>query len=193
VNIIRIIKSGETEPTPYYSIGAFLAYFIPCAFVYGMKTLVVYYSLTGNCRKVAEKVASEISADLEAVEFEDPADIKDGQPAGPVVMGSWVGRLPRIKAPKHDPSAYDIAVIGAPVWAFQLAAPMKAYLKENRGKLPKKTAYFVCYGGMFGGSTLRQMGRLASIKPVTTLLISEKMIRSDDWMQKTREFAARLG
>jgi flavodoxin len=47
-----------------------------------MKTLIVYHSLTGNCKKVAGLLSQELSADLEPIEFQDAQDLKDGKPAG---------------------------------------------------------------------------------------------------------------
>jgi flavodoxin len=157
-----------------------------------MKTLIVYHSLTGNCKKVAELLSQELSADLEPVEFQETTDLKDGKPAGPVIFGQWTGKSVKIKPAKKDPSGYDQVILGAPVWAFGLAAPMRTYLKENRERLPKKAGYFVCYGGLFGGMTLKQMAGLAGVKGAATLLIREKELKGADWQLKAKEFATRL-
>lgn len=157
-----------------------------------MKTLVVYYSLTGNCKKIAEKIASETSADLEAVQLEDEKQIIDGKPAGPLVMGGWFGKLPKIKNFDKDPSAYDQVILGAPVWAFNLASPMKSYLKENSKRLPQKVSFFVCHGGIFGNRALKKMSKLAERKPAATLLLRDKELRSGAWDGKVMEFSGKI-
>jgi flavodoxin len=158
-----------------------------------VKTLIVYHSLTGNCKKVAELLSQELSADLEPVEFQDSKDLKDGKPAGDVLFGQWKGKTVKIKPAKKDPSGYDQIILGAPVWAFGLAAPMRTYLKENRDRLPKKAGYYVCYGGLFAGRTLKQMAKLAGIRGAATLLLAEKELKGGQWQLKAKEFAKRLG
>ena len=64
-----------------------------------MKTLIVYHSLTGNCKKVAELLAQELSANVEAVEFQDSKDLKDGKPVGDVLFGQWKCKSVKVKNP----------------------------------------------------------------------------------------------
>jgi len=137
-------------------------------------------------------VARELSADLEAVETEKPVDLKDGQTMKDLTFGAWLGKLPKVKPPKKDLSAYDMVVVGAPMWAFGLASPMRAFLCENRGRLPKKAGAFSTSGNPFGGRALRQMEKYSGIKAAAKLHLREKEIKAGGWEKKAKEFADRL-
>ena len=94
-----------------------------------MKTLVVYYTRTGNAKFVAETVAAEIGADLEEV-----VDMKKREgafgwlSAGRDAMGQ---KETEIAPTKRSPADYDLVVIGQPVWAGNPTPAIRTYLKRN--------------------------------------------------------------
>jgi hypothetical protein len=68
--------------------------------------LVVYYSLTGNTRRVAEVLAKELGADVEELRC---ARYRVGlRVFFRATFYSWSGGLPPIEHLSHDPSKYDL-------------------------------------------------------------------------------------
>jgi multimeric flavodoxin WrbA len=55
-------------------------------------------------------------------------------------------KKPPLKPYTFDPSAYDLIIIGAPVWAGSPAPPIQTFLSETDIS-GKKIALFVCHGG----------------------------------------------
>ena len=104
-----------------------------------MKTLVVYYSRTGNTRFAAETVAAEIGADMEEV-----VDLKNRKgklaylPAG---RDALQGKETQIAETKRAPTGYNLIIIGQPVWAGNPTPAIRTYLKKN-GLSGKKVALF---------------------------------------------------
>ena len=115
------------------------------------KTLVVYYSYTGNCKAIVNSLASQITA--------DQLEIK---PAGKGLKyeanGYALGRqlLNAIKANPNDASSYPAIdpvtvslddyqniIIVTPLWWSQMAAIMQTYLFQNRAKLAGKTVELI--------------------------------------------------
>jgi flavodoxin len=94
-----------------------------------MKTLVVYYTRTGNSKFAAETVAAELGADVEEV-----VDLKNRKgrfaflPAGRDAMQ---GKLTEIAETKRNPLDYDLIVIVQPVWAGSPTPAIRTYLKKN--------------------------------------------------------------
>jgi flavodoxin len=94
-----------------------------------MKTLVVYYSRTGKTRFVAEKIASELKADIEEV-----VDLKNRSGRfGFLKAGydSTRGIETEIGETHKSPSEYDLVVIGTPVWNSRSASAIRTYLTKN--------------------------------------------------------------
>lgn len=154
-----------------------------------MTSLVVYYSLTGNTKKVAESIAAELDAELEAVELADPGAVKDGKPCGKLVMGPFFGILPDVKPTEKDLHSYGHVILGAPVWATQLASPMKAFLKARRDRLPPNVSFFVCYGGKFAANALKHMEKYSKRQPKATLILKDEEIKSGILKEKVKSFA----
>jgi flavodoxin len=112
-----------------------------------MKTLVVYYTRTGNSKFAAETIAAELGADVEEV-----IDLKKRKgklaymSCGRDAMSE---KETEIVATKRNPAEYDLIVIAQPVWAWSPTPAIRTYIKMN-DLSGKKVALF------FGGSNLRQ-------------------------------------
>jgi flavodoxin len=112
-----------------------------------MKTLVVYYTRTGNSKFAAETIAAELGADIEEV-----VDLKKRQ--GRLAYMScgrdaMSGKETEIAPTKRNPADYDLIFIAQPVWAWSPTPAIRTYL--NRNDLSgKKVALF------FGGENLKQ-------------------------------------
>ena len=116
-----------------------------------MKTAVVYYTLDGNCALVAKEIKDQLNADSIRLYT---IDEKKRSTIGKMLWGGgMVFRhvKPPLKPYTFDASAYDLIIIGAPVWAGSPAPPIKTFLCEA-GVKGKKVALFVCHGGGKGKS-----------------------------------------
>ena len=94
-----------------------------------MKTLVVYYSRTGHTRKLGNEIAAALEADVE--ELKD--DVSRSGPVGFVKSGreAKAGTLVNLDPLSHEPSSYDLAVIGTPVWARTMSSSIRTFLLNN--------------------------------------------------------------
>jgi flavodoxin len=110
-----------------------------------MSALVVYYSRTGNTKFVAEKVASELKAEIEEV-----VDLKNRRGRFGFLKAGYDatrGNETKIGETKKSPSDFDLIVIGTPVWNSRPAAAIRTYLKRNNFA-GKKVAVFCTNEGM---------------------------------------------
>jgi flavodoxin len=153
-----------------------------------MKALVVHYSRTGNTEKAAAELAKALGADTETI-----IDQKNRKgPIGWLTAGrDSTKKIPaQIDEPKNDPSAYELVVIGTPVWAWTVSAPVLAYLQKFSGKFPE-VAFFLTFDGNME-KTFDEMAAAAGRKPKATLAIHAKDLKSGAHEQKIKEFAATL-
>ena len=111
-----------------------------------MKTAVVYYSYDGNCALVAEQIKALVNADLIRLQTQD--EKKRGGFAKYFWGGSQVvmHKKPALKPYVFDTAAYDLVIIGAPVWAASPAPPLETFLSETNIS-GKKLALFLCHAG----------------------------------------------
>ncbi|MDR2757775.1 MAG: flavodoxin [Spirochaetaceae bacterium] len=111
-----------------------------------MKTAVIYYSYEGNCALIAELIKNVLEADL--IELRT-ADDKKRQGFSKYL---WGGRqvimkeTPSLKPYTVDPEAYDLIIIGTPVWAANPTPALNTFLGEQRIR-NKKIALFCCHAG----------------------------------------------
>jgi flavodoxin len=109
-----------------------------------MKSLVVYYSRTGNARYVAQTIASQIGADIEEV-----IDLKKrGGVLGFLIGGrdARQGKETEISPSTKSPADYDLIVVGTPIWAGKPTPAIVTYLKKS-DLSGKKVAVFFTQGG----------------------------------------------
>ncbi|MCF3652803.1 MAG: NAD(P)H-dependent oxidoreductase [Aigarchaeota archaeon] len=152
-----------------------------------MRILVVFYSRTGNIRRVAEAIAERLKADMEEIR---DARSRSGM-LGFLRSGyeALAGKLPKIQQVSRSPSEYDLVLIGSPVWVGKLSSPMRSYLALY-GRSIKQTAFF-CTCKSDEGRAFKEMEALSK-KPIATLCIREKEIKSGEYIRKIEEFIKSL-
>ena len=94
-----------------------------------MKTLVIYYTRTGNTKFIAETIAAELGADIEEViDMKNRQGILNYLPAGRDAMQ---GKETQIAETKRTPTDYDLIIIAQPVWAGSPTPAIRTYLNKN--------------------------------------------------------------
>jgi len=109
-----------------------------------MKSLVVYYSRSGNTRFVAEKISQKIGGDIE--EIIDKKRRKG--PLGFVIGGfdATRGRKTDIAEMKKSPRDYDLIVLGTPMWNKRTTPAVRTYLEDYKFS-EKRVALFCTNNG----------------------------------------------
>lgn len=109
-----------------------------------MKVLVVYYSRTGNTKKVAEMLAVKQGYDIEEIK-----SIKSYAGSLGWTLAGKEGSQKvnaKIKPTEKNPADYDLVVLGTPIWAWNISSPIRAYLAMNKDKIKKIAAFCTCGG-----------------------------------------------
>lgn len=154
-----------------------------------MKNLVVFYSRTGNTRKVAESIARSLEADV--IELRDEKDrsgligyIRSGFDAA-------VARGAHLQDAEIDLSEYDRVIIGSPVWAFSFCPAVRTFMKTNIEGLGKVA--FFCTQDMSGaGRAFAGMKALCGKAPDAELTISSRSVKRNDFADQVDAFCSKL-
>jgi flavodoxin len=156
---------------------------------FDMKSLIVYFSRTGNTRKVAEAIHGLLGGDL--VEIREAGG--RGGPIGWLRSGMESIRkmLPRLQPIEKEPSSYDLVVVGTPIWASNMSSPVRAFITRYREEFPR-TAFFCTGDGDDPALVFGPMLELLGREPVATVgIIGEE--RGDDLgMEKIATFVEAL-
>lgn len=152
-----------------------------------MRTLVLYYSNTGNTQKVAKALAERLGADL--AEITCQTYLAWYRPLA-IAWDIFTRHRPRVSivAPKH--AHYDLVAVGGPVWAARAAPPVMSALEM----LPEAdaTAVFVTCGGTSPNSppepALAEMKAAAPSPAVASQIFREEEIRGPMLGQRLTEF-----
>lgn len=150
-----------------------------------MKTLVTYFSLTGNTQTVAEAIANTLEADINRIDYRHSL-------TGPfrfvrAAYQSMFSRPAKIRFPNKDPYQYDLLILGAPVWIMKLAPPMRSYILKEKDRF-NNVAYFCTEGSSGGPNAFKMMESLCNKQPVATLEVTEADLKSGMYIEKTNAF-----
>jgi len=94
------------------------------------KTLILYYSLTGNTRAGCEVLQAELGADM--IEIKDLRK-RDGKWGFfKTAIASLVGKHTRIEPEKVDITKYHNIILGSPIWTGRLSMAIRTLIDRNR-------------------------------------------------------------
>ena len=126
------------------------------------KTLVVYYSFTGNCKTLAAVLAGYAGADVLEIQ---PAQEGLDYAANNYAIGSSLiaairekpndpASYPAIKAVNRDAADYENIVIVTPLWWSNMSAIMQSYLFKEGSKLKDKKVGLIVSSASSGISSV---------------------------------------
>jgi len=153
-----------------------------------VKALIAYYSRTGTTKKVAERVSTLLEGDVEEIhDLTDRSGVIGWLRAGRDASSKKLTALEKVK---NDPAAYDIVVIGTPIWSRTVSTPIRTYISQYKESF-KKVAFFSVEGGT-GGNPFDEMESLCGKKPEATLKLRRGRVLSDNYAEMTEEFINKL-
>lgn len=154
-----------------------------------MKTAIVYYSMHGNVRYVAEKVAKELGADL--IELKPVKAYPDKGAMQFIWGGSAVTfkKKPDLEPYSFNASDYDLVIIGTPVWASNFTPPLRTFFEDN-DLTGKKIAVITTSAGGDSSKCIQAVKEAtkADALAATLSLTDPKDRPSDDVEKKIGEF-----
>ena len=111
------------------------------------KTLIVYYSFSGDCRSIVASLTANMDADVLEIQ---PAEEGLDYAANNYAIGSSLiaairekpndaASYPAIKPVNRNVADYDTVIIATPLWWSNMAAPMQSYLFQEGSKMAGKT------------------------------------------------------
>lgn len=112
----------------------------PLIKITGMKTLVVYYSLTKNNELLAKELQQRLSCDI--------LQIREQRRRNKFILllDLLFKREPKLVSHGFEVSAYDQLIFVAPIWAGKIASPLRSFLEYERSNIKRYSFITVCGG-----------------------------------------------
>lgn len=126
-----------------------------------MKKSVVFYSLSGNTQAAAKVIAEGIGADLIELKLVKPFPTEKSKQLALGGMQAMFGMKPAIQELSKNIKEYDVLILGTPIWAGTIAAPVHSFLNKYQ-VLDKIVAVFTFSGG---GDNKRCIAKLSKRLP----------------------------
>jgi len=135
-----------------------------------MAAIIVYYSMSGNTEFAAKQVAESLGADclrLNPVKkYPDKGFRKFFWGGKSAVMAETPGLDPY----EFDAGKYDCIIFGFPVWAGNVAPPIRTFIRDN-DLSGKKIAAFACQSGSGAEKAFEKLKAALGIQSLAAELI----------------------
>ena len=144
----------KTSPFAKIILVVIGTFFLSCFFAYAQgekigKTLILYYSLTGNTRAGCEALQEALGADI--LEIKDLKKRSDkGFTYRITGFASLFGLHTRIEPENPDLSSYHNIIIGSPIWTGKLSMATRTLIDKNRFDGKKVVIYTTTNAGEKG-------------------------------------------
>lgn len=146
-----------------------------------MKTLITYYSKTGNNKKIAEKLQKKLGCDTDEITEEGkPGLLKAG-------LYAFLKKKTKITTQK-DPGEYELVVVASPIWAGSIPPATRTYLQENKEKIREVAFLSVSGSGEGNKKALEDFEKTIGKKTKAALLLTDK----EEQEKKLGEFTQRI-
>lgn len=157
-----------------------------------MKKLIIFYSYTGNTKKIANIIKEKLNCDILELEPLKPFSTNYDEVVNEYQNNS-INKEVEIKDIKTDLDNYDEFIIGTPVWWYTISPVITKFLKKY--KLENKIIYPFATNAGWLGHTFKDFNKLClnnNIKDgmnivfdsndLNKLLTTEEKI--NDWIKK---------
>ncbi|MBD3196169.1 MAG: flavodoxin [Candidatus Lokiarchaeota archaeon] len=154
-----------------------------------MKSIIAFYTRTGNTKKVAELIEKQLNADTEEIIDKKNRSgffgwLKSGYHA-------TMGKTTEIGELKSDPSQYDIIILGTPNWNKRMTPAIRTYI--NRFKEDFKNVAIYCTAeGRGVDSLLGDLKELIGKEPIAKMGFIKKDAEENVLDIKIKEFTEKI-
>lgn len=153
------------------------------------QTLVIYYSQTGNVKKLSKSVVELLQADVEELIDKSKWTGVDGffRRAGRAIQKG----LTSIEPIKYNPKDYKNIVIISPLWSATIAPAIRTYLTENKENINSISLLVL---GKWSDSTQSEKEVRYSLKinVENVLGILDDELKQDEYLNKIKLFTDKV-
>jgi flavodoxin len=132
------------------------------------QNLIVYYSRTGNTRKIADLIQQEVGGTIHEIEPETPYPGSYDATVDQAKREIQAGYKPALRSDLDSVEAYDTVFVGSPNWWNTIAPPVATFLSQH-DLSGKRIVPFCTHGGGGLGRVAQDIARLC---PESTVLRS---------------------
>lgn len=163
-----------------------------------MRTAIVYYSMSGNTKYVADKIAVKLKAsgevDIIRIEPEKAYPDKGAMKFFWGGKSAVMGEKPTLQRYEFSIEQYDRIIFGTPVWASNFAPPIRTFIQQNPDVQEKKIAVFTCFSGGGADKAIDKMRKYIGIEKFEAklVLVDPKENRKVEDDAKIEEFCSAL-
>lgn len=143
--------------------------------------LVVFYSYTGTCRRIAELLCAQL--DWRRGEIVETRSRSGAAGTFRCVLDTLLRRRPPIRYDGPDPRDYEAVVLVSPIWAYGLAGPMRSFVAERAGDL-RQVAVISAMGTAGASNAVAEIDRLLGRAPLIAAAFTARSV--DDGSCATR-------
>lgn len=160
-----------------------------------MNKLIVYFSYTGNTKKIVDRIKEKINCDVLEIKTVVPYSDDYNAVVNDQQNSEASNHLPEIQKIDVDLSKYDKIILGTPVWWYRPAPAIRTFLAQN--DLSGKTVIPFATNAGWIGRTFAEIKKLCPNSEVEEGLnirydsgdyTSRELITSleeiDDWISK---------
>lgn len=154
-----------------------------------MKRLVIYYSYTGNTKKIALMIKNKLNCDILELEPKVPFSNDYDEVVREYQNNSINNKVVEIKDINLNISEYDEIIIGTPVWWYTMCPVITTFLKQC--DLTNKTIYPFATNAGWLGHTFVDFKKLCSnstLKDGMNIVFSStnlnELVTSEDEIEK---------
>jgi hypothetical protein len=154
--------------------------------------LVVCFSRSGATQRLADMLAALLPADCETLREREGVQWRSGARGYARSLIDIIARRPaNLRPTMHDPTHYDIVIVGTPVWASHASAPVSTWLAQHHRQF-RHVAFFCSLGGQGSDKAFDQMCASAGVSPLATCAVTGADLRAGRDHALVEEFAHKV-
>ena len=162
-----------------------------------MKTAIIYYSMSGNTKYTAEKIAESLGiTDADIIRISPEKSYPD-KGAKKFLWGgksAVMGEKPKLNTYDFNTDKYQRIIIGTPVWASTFVPPIRTFIDENPDINKKQVAVFTCFSGGGADKAIEKLRKKLNIErfEAELILVDPKDNAKEDDELKIQKFCRTL-
>jgi flavodoxin len=146
------------------------------------RTLVAYFTRTGNTRLIASIVRRNLGADLFEIEPAEPYPEDYEATVAQAEREKQAGFEPPLKSSVAEIGGYSTVYFGFPIWGSTAPSVIKSFLSSH-DLAGKNLVPMITHGGYGAGDSVAVLGRMAPkarlLKPFVIKMDQERAIIAD--------------